>query len=841
MKRQAMVLLTTAWLILGIALTPGGRAWAASPAATLKSVALSATPTGTELVLRVDGIYSYKTVQASPDTLFIDLAGAKAEGLAHSQQWVNPVFSGYKLLPYRDASGQPVVRVQVDTKQANPFVVQKEGSKLRLVFGNGLSVSAAPEPPPVSSPKSILADVSPPTNSTGPLRVSKVTVDKHDSGETLVDVSTSRDASYRVTMLPSPARLVVDIDGAENTSAQKSYAADTAVLKAVRISQFHTKDPSVVRVVADLNGNPAFDVHATPSGLRIELRPRGMAKSASVIPQAPVPQVKVEETKTVAAASVAPPSIAPVSVASAAVPPTPAAPPAVTPPPAATPTTEVIDRKPAVALPLQAEAPEAVKPDVQSTLPASASSKQVEAAPLPTPASVTPEALRAEHAAQMLNVGREASPSEAQEPPPANPGGPAEEAKSPYTGEPISLNLKDVDLKDFFRLIHEISGLNIIIDPNVSGNVTLVLDSVPWDQALEIVLKNNGLGKVMEGNVLRIARIATLTAEQDEQSKLSAARMDAAPLVTVFRPVNYAKAQDVATLLKNWVGGGALSRRGIVLVDTRGNTLIISDVQSQIPIIQNIITKIDRKAKQVSIEARVVLANANFALTLASSLLGGYLNRSTVSTGGVGSNTTFTIPPPTAAQPFPITTTTSATASGFGVAAVTNVGAHYFINAAISAAEERDQAKTISRPTIVTQNNVQGLVQQGVEVPIQTTINNTISVQYEDATLELRVTPQITDDNNIFLIIDVNNASVGASVSTAGPSINTQRATTQVLVPDGGTVVFGGITVTSRSKSATYIPLLGNIPILGHLFKTSNATDQDQELLFFVSPKILVT
>src|SRR5208283_3207184 len=180
----------------------------------------------------------------------------------------------------------------------------------------------------------------------------------------------------------------------------------------------------------------------------------------------------------------------------------------------------------------------------------------------------------------------------------------------------ISLNLKDVDLKDFFRLIHEISGLNIIIDPNVSGNVTLVLDSVPWDQALEIVLKNNGLGKVMEGNVLRIARIATLTAEQDEQTKLSAARMDAAPLVTVFRPVNYAKAQDVANLLKNWVGGGALSRRGIVLVDVRGNTLIISDVQTQIPIIQNIITKIDRKAKQVSIEARVVLANADFALTL---------------------------------------------------------------------------------------------------------------------------------------------------------------------------------------------------------------------------------
>ena len=154
-------------------------------------------------------------------------------------------------------------------------------------------------------------------------------------------------------------------------------------------------------------------------------------------------------------------------------------------------------------------------------------------------------------------------------------------------------------------------------------------------------------------------------------------------------------------------------------------------------------------------------------------------------------------------------------------------------------AEERDQAKVISRPSIVTQNNVQGMVMQGVQVPIQTSVNNTIAVQYENATLQLTVTPQVTDDDNIFLIIMVNNASVGAVISGAGPSINTQQATTSVLVPDGGTVVFGGITVTSRSKSATYIPLLGNIPVVGHLFKTSNASDQDQELLFFVTPKIL--
>ena len=873
MRRKAIVLLTVIGLMLGIVTIPGSSAWAAAEAATLKSVTLFASPTGTQLLLRVNGIYSYKTVQAGPDTLFIDLAGAKVVGAARNQQWVNPVISGYKLLAYQDTSGQPVVRVQVDTKQVQTFVVHKDDAGLRLVYGKDVPAFAEVVPVPASVSGSPSVRVDPPASPSGDLVVSKVTFGKQESGETFVDVATSRTVTYRVMTLPSPARLVVDIEDARNISPQNCYTVDTAVLKDVRIGQFRAKDPSVVRVVADLNGNPAFDVHSSPSGLRIELRPRGMVNPAPLVKKSVAPTAKPEANKTLAVAAVTPAPVAVSKVAPAA--PTTevidrkptVAPPIqmahreavkpevqstlpvlasskqVTPAPIAVskaavvaPTTEVIDRKPAVAPPIQAENREEVKPEVQSTLPTSASSKQVMAAPLPPPSSATPEALRADHAALTLTPVRDEA---GQGVLPGNPIGPSADARQVYTGEPISLNLKDVDLKDFFRLIHEISGLNIILDPNVSGSVTLVLDSVPWDQALEIVLKNNRLGKVMEGNVLRIAKIETLTAEQEGQTKLAAARMDAAPLVTVFRPINYAKATDIAALLKTWAGGGALSRRGTVLVDLRGNTLIISDVQSQIPIIENVVSKIDKKAKQISIEARVVLASADFTRTLSSSLLGGFQNKSTVTTGTTGSNSAITIPVPTKAQPFPLTTATSATASGFGVASVVNVGANYFINAAISAAEERDQAKVISRPSIVTQNNVQGMVMQGVQVPIQTSVNNTIAVQYENATLQLTVTPQVTDDDNIFLIIMVNNASVGAVVSGAGPSINTQQATTSVLVPDGGTVVFGGITVTSRSKAATYIPLLGNIPVVGHLFKTSNTSDQDQELLFFVTPKIL--
>lgn len=269
-----------------------------------------------------------------------------------------------------------------------------------------------------------------------------------------------------------------------------------------------------------------------------------------------------------------------------------------------------------------------------------------------------------------------------------------------YTGKRISLNLKGVDLKDFFRLVHEISGLNIIVDPDVSGTVTAVLDDVPWDQALDLVLKDNGLGDRLEGNVLRIAKISTLTREQEEEQKFETAKEDSAPLVTVFRPVNYAKAATVAALLKTWVGGGALSRRGSVLVDERTNTLIISDIAPQIPKIESVINKLDKKAQQISIQARIIRATSDFVRNLSTALSFAQKNGSgSLVTGGATGN-------PVSAQPLTPPTVTTSPATGFGVFVLSNLGSNYAINAVISAAETRDKAKTISQPSIVTQNNV---------------------------------------------------------------------------------------------------------------------------------------
>jgi type IV pilus assembly protein PilQ len=816
MRRKAILSLTVIWLILGTISPAQSRSQAALPQASLKAVALTDPASPHQLLLRIEGGFSFNTVRATSDAVLIDLHGVRASGVARDGQLSGDLLGGYHILQYADAKGRPVVRVQVNLKRAEVVKVHRDPAGLRLVFGEAAQSGSTPEvattPLAPTVPKAETVTKSGPASAGQAVKVSGVRVTTGPSGTTFVDIATTSAARFNVLRLSNPPRLVVDLQGAKNEVPGRSFPSQASYLRAVRVGQFRDADPSVVRVVADLVGEPAFDVRARPGGVRMELRPRSTAQSM-VAPAGPEAIVPPPPTKVVAAETLTVAAPLPVE----ARPLKPAAP---KPEPASG------EASPPTAI---AQIPVQTSLDFRSVLPVLTGSPEAAAAPKPETPAEAPEAIQAARAA-MTMAGTGALSMSAPQGQAAAPG----QEQPKYTGEPISLNLKDVDLKDFFRLIHEISGLNIIIDPNVTGNVTLVLDAVPWDQALDIVLKNNRLGKTLEGNVLRIARIETLTAEQEAATKLAAAREEAQPLVTVFRPVNYAKASTIATMIKSWAGGGALTKRGNILVDERTNTLIVSDIQTQIPVIESIIFRLDKKAKQVQIEARIILATASFARNLGVSLSGAYVNRQGNTTMAAGTGTGATA---SSSGQVPLVTTQDV--AGFGVYAITNAGARYAINAAIAAQETRGQAKTISKPTIVTQNNVPGTVTQGSQVPIQTTINNTISIQYISAALTMKVTPQVTEDGNIFLDINVTNASPGAVLTTAGPSIDTQQATTQVLVPDGGTVVFGGVTVTSRSKSATYVPLIGSIPLIGHLFKTSNVSDNDRELLFFVSPKVL--
>jgi type IV pilus secretin PilQ/predicted competence protein len=432
---------------------------------------------------------------------------------------------------------------------------------------------------------------------------------------------------------------------------------------------------------------------------------------------------------------------------------------------------------------------------------------------------------------------------EPQNPPAAAPSGAASSPQK-FTGDPISVNLKDVDLKDFFRLIHEISGLNVVLDPSVRGNVTLVLDEVPWDQALDIVLRNNGLTKEIDGNVLRIATQATLRQEADQRRDLIKSQTDAIEPITVTRVLSYAQANTMVAGLKKF-----LTARGDLSADVRSNTLIIRDIPSSIPKIDDLLRQLDRKSLQVEIDARVVQASRTFAREVGTQFgVSTPLNSSgNTSLGGLLGNSSFLSPvlhsvttPFSTGGAIPLNTALGATAPTSGFTFSTQ-GHNYAIDFMLSLMESRGLGKIISEPKGVTQNNEKLTVKQGQQIPIQTNINNTISVQYVDALLKLEVTPQITAEGTVYLDITVENTQIdsGIPLIQGTPALDTQSTQTKVLINDGGTIVIGGVVITNQTTSVDQVPLLGSVPLIGNLFKHTTVNVSTQELLFFVTPRIL--
>ena len=415
-----------------------------------------------------------------------------------------------------------------------------------------------------------------------------------------------------------------------------------------------------------------------------------------------------------------------------------------------------------------------------------------------------------------------------------------------YTGDPISVNLKDVDLKDFFRLIHEISGLNVVLDPSVHGTVTLVLDEVPWDQGLDIVLRNNGLTKEIDGNVLRIATQETLKREADQHRDLLRAQSDSIEPVTVTRVLSYAQAAPMVVTLKKF-----LTARGDVFADVRSNTLIIRDIPASIPKVDNLLRQLDRKSQQVEIDARVVQTTRTFAREIGTEFGFSTPAGNTV-LGGLVGNSAFLSP--VVHSIVPGLSSPSATGGGSSIPLNTNLGAtapssgftfttqghNYAIDFILSLMESRGVGKILSEPKGITQNNEKLTVKQGQQIPIQTNINNTISTQYVDAVLELEVTPQITSEGTVFLDVNVQNTQIDKSISVQGqPGLDTQSTQTKVLVNDGGTVVIGGVVVTNQTTTIEQVPLLGSMPLIGNLFKHTSIDVSTQELMFFVTPRIL--
>jgi type IV pilus assembly protein PilQ len=435
--------------------------------------------------------------------------------------------------------------------------------------------------------------------------------------------------------------------------------------------------------------------------------------------------------------------------------------------------------------------------------------------------------------------------------------------KKEYTGERLTLNFQDIDVRSVLQLLADTSGQNIVVSDSVTGNLTLRLQNVPWDQALDIVLRTKGLDKRRQDNVIIIGPTEELATR--EKSELSARKdiQELSPLRSEFLQVNYAKVSDLAKLIRNNNNqkDSMLSTRGSLSVDDRTNTLLVMDTAERLDTIRRMVQTLDVPVKQVLIEARIVVVSDTFERDLGarfgvtSAQRNGNNGLLAVTGSGTGADTmtqsalsnlqstgsVFPVQSPVLANRYAVNLPVANPSGSIGISLL---GSSYLLDLELSAAQNEGRSETISSPRVITANQKQATILQGTEIPYtESASSGATTVQFKNAVLSLKVTPLVTPDNRVILDIDVADDTVGSNVSTAQggsvPSIDTREITTQVLVNDGQTVVLGGILETTKSKSADKVPLLGDIPVLGYLFKSTININNKTELLIFLTPKIL--
>ncbi|MHA6851149.1 temperature dependent type IV pilus secretin PilQ [Ralstonia pseudosolanacearum] len=419
-----------------------------------------------------------------------------------------------------------------------------------------------------------------------------------------------------------------------------------------------------------------------------------------------------------------------------------------------------------------------------------------------------------------------------------------------YRGERMSLNFQNIDIRSLLQVFADFTNLNIVTSDSVTGTLSLRLKDVPWDQALQIVLDSKGLASRRNGNVLWVAPRNELATKEKAELESQQQVTELEPLRSQVFRLNYQRADDVRNMLLGTgaaAGGGAaasriLSKRGSLTADARTNQLFVSDIPSKLEEVQAFLLKIDIPVRQVMIEARIVEADDTFSRNLGAKL--GFAAK----TNGAGYGNTYSnvVSPVTKDATWDNSSAVSLPANGInGVNAASvavslfNAGAGRFLALELSALEADGRGKIISSPRVVTADNIKALIEQGTEVPYQqATSSGATSVSFKKANLKLEVTPKITPDGNVFLDVDVNKDSLGTQ-TTNGFAINTKHVQTQVLVENGGTVVIGGIYTQNERTDVNKVPLLGDIPVLGNLFKSTAKTNDRTELLVFLTPRVL--
>ena len=432
-----------------------------------------------------------------------------------------------------------------------------------------------------------------------------------------------------------------------------------------------------------------------------------------------------------------------------------------------------------------------------------------------------------------------------------------------YTGERLTLNFQDIDVRPVLQLLADTSGQNIVVSDSVKGRVTLRLQNVPWDQALDIVLKTKGLDMRRKGNVILVAPQSELAANEKAELEAQKDTQDLAPLRTEFLTVNYAKASDIARLVKSAGGGSLLSDRGNVAVDERTNTLLVQDTAENLTAIRSMVATLDIPVRQVLIESRIVIVADDFSRDLG--VRAGFtrvsddikdlmaVSGSAQATDSIMGSALDNLA--STGQPFPVEVPFGPAFERYNVnMPVANPAGRialsildfddFLIDLELSAAQNEGRGEIKSTPRVITANQREAIIEQGVEIPYQESASSgATTTQFKKAVLSLKVTPQITPDDRVILDLVVTKDSVGQLVPSATggfvPSIDTRNIQTQVLVKDGPTVLLGGIMETERRDSVKKVPGLGDVPVVGNLFKTKSKINNRDELLIFVTPKIL--
>ena len=783
--------------------TPTASAAAVPSAMSLSSVEID----GSRVVLRTTGAPAYTSYSPSPGVFVVDLTNTSRDAAVTVPETTLPPAVVSISADDVVEMGSHLTRVTFRFSETmHPEVSTIEKAVVVTIPATAVAIESAPEvevlpavtPVPQPAVETIeaepqVAEIAEPVAKSEDIPLSRARTlrgiaAKASNGSVEVKISADGALTYKAFRLENPSRLVIDLDGVKNAASKNAVMVDDEVVKRVRAAQFQAAPP-VARVVIDLANKAEYKIDPVGDSLRVSF---GDAMSA------PVPTPAVAEVKK------------PVETPKVVEKPKPYE----APKPA--PARKIED------IPTIAENASSWKVPIQDATASKGARRVINAPQAQTPPAQPPQTENvfeqpaigtgAMNNAQTLTGSRTLST------------GPRV-----FTGEPISLNLKNADLKDVLRTFAELTGLNMAIDPDVGGSVTVDFVDVPWDQALDIILRQNGLTWALEGNVMRIGRVERIAAETAAQRRLAEEERLNVPTTTVIFPISYARAAEVAGMLRD-----LQSPRARVIVDNRTNQIIVSEIPGYLQTMQNLIRTVDVPTRQVMIEARIVESSRTF-----SQQWGFDWGFSGDLDPALGTGTGLVFP-----------NRVGFIGGPFGFGAGDNVLSFTFfdvlgafdLNLALSAAEAQGYIKVVSAPRVTTQDNQSAQITSGFQIPYQTRINFTTTVQYLDATLSLTVTPQITDAGTVIMDIQVqkNEPATGLSIAgAAGTPLTTRQARTRLMVRDGGTAVIAGIFQTRDNDAETRMPFVHNIPVIGALFRSHDISTSHDELLIFITPRIV--